>query len=395
MKSLLRVIPVALAVAFAVPVINPSAANAQTVDQQRERVEQIVDELERLQDRALEIAEDYNEAIQRQAELADEITKAQADIAAKEIELADLRSDLGDMAVRSFIGGGAAPLGPLFEATDKINDTIQRDELARVALSAGDVTSDELDAFVSDLEEARADLERKRQAAIDLASALDGQREQTEQRTSEYQRARVEAEALLGDLIAQEERRRAEEAYARLQAQLAAEQTANNAGSSSGSTSSGAGSATSSGGGNPGGANNSGGGSSSGGSSSSGGGSSSPPVSSLAGAAVNAALGQQGVPYRYATSRPGVSFDCSGLTKYAWGKAGVYLPHQSRAQYASTPRVSRGNAQPGDLIFFYSPISHVSIYLGGGQHVHAPATGDVVKISPVSWGKVTGVGRPG
>ena len=130
-------------------------------------------------------------------------------------------------------------------------------------------------------------------------------------------------------------------------------------------------------------------------SASSGGGSSSPPVSSLAGAAVNAALGQQGVPYRYATSRPGVSFDCSGLTKYAWGKAGVYLPHQSRAQYASTPRVSRGNAQPGDLIFFYSPISHVSIYLGGGQHVHAPATGDVVKISPVSWGKVTGVGRPG
>lgn len=118
-------------------------------------------------------------------------------------------------------------------------------------------------------------------------------------------------------------------------------------------------------------------------------------MSSLASVAVNAALGQQGVPYRYATSSPGVSFDCSGLTKYAWGKAGVYLPHQSRAQYASIPHVSQGNAQPGDLIFFYSPISHVSIYLGGGQHVHAPATGDVVKVGAVSWGKVTGVGRPG
>ena len=101
MRSLFRVAPVALAIVFAVPVLNPHAANAQTVDQQRERVEQLVDELERLQDRALELAEDYNEAIQRQAELADEIAQAEADIAAKEIELAELRSDLGDMAVRS------------------------------------------------------------------------------------------------------------------------------------------------------------------------------------------------------------------------------------------------------------------------------------------------------
>ena len=59
-------------------------------------------------------------------------------------------------------------------------------------------------------------------------------------------------------------------------------------------------------------------------------------------------------------------------------QAGVGLPHQSRAQYASTPRVPRQPAQPGDLIFFYSPISHVSIYLGNGMHVHAPNTGSTV-----------------
>jgi len=110
---------------------------------------------------------------------------------------------------------------------------------------------------------------------------------------------------------------------------------------------------------------------------------------------VNAALSQQGVPYQYATSKPGVSFDCSGLTAYAWGAAGVYLPHQSRAQYASIPHVSKGNAQPGDLLFYYSPISHVGVYLGNGQLVHAPNTGSVVKIASVNWGKVSGVGRPG
>ena len=90
-----------------------------------------------------------------------------------------------------------------------------------------------------------------------------------------------------------------------------------------------------------------------------------------------------------------MSFDCSGLTAYAWSQAGVYLPHQSRAQYASVPHVPTSQAQPGDLIFFYSPISHVSIYLGNGMQVHAPNTGSHVKTGSVNWGKVVGVGRPG
>ncbi len=111
--------------------------------------------------------------------------------------------------------------------------------------------------------------------------------------------------------------------------------------------------------------------------------------------AVQAALAQQGVPYRYATSSPGVGFDCSGLTAYAWAQAGVGLPHQSRAQFASVPRVPKESAQAGDLIFFYSPISHVSIYLGNGMQVHAPNTGSTVSVAPVNWGKVVGVGRPG
>jgi cell wall-associated NlpC family hydrolase len=110
--------------------------------------------------------------------------------------------------------------------------------------------------------------------------------------------------------------------------------------------------------------------------------------------AVSAAQSQLGVPYKFAAESPGVAFDCSGLTKYAWGKAGVSLPHQSAQQYASTPHVSMGNLAPGDLIFYYSPISHVSIYIGGGMVIHAPATGDVVKISSLS-GNAIGASRPG
>ena len=120
-----------------------------------------------------------------------------------------------------------------------------------------------------------------------------------------------------------------------------------------------------------------------------------PAPSGLAGVAIQAALGQLGVPYRYAQASPGVAFDCSGLTYYAWAQAGVSLPRNSRMQAAAIPRVPIAAAQPGDLLFYYSPISHVGIYLGNGQLVHAPNTGTHVKVSNVRWGKVVAVGRPG
>ena len=106
-------------------------------------------------------------------------------------------------------------------------------------------------------------------------------------------------------------------------------------------------------------------------------------------------MSQLGVPYRFAAATPGVAFDCSGLTMWAWGRAGVSLPHQSRAQYAMLPHVPKDQAQPGDLVFYYSPISHVGIYIGGGRMIHAPRTGEVVNITTVNWGRVVGVARPG
>ena len=385
MAKLLRIVPVVLASALMIPAFTPTVANANPVDQQRQRVEDIVDELERLEEDARRIGEEYVLAVDAQALLDEEIVEAEARVAAKEAEINDLRGDLGEMAIRSFVGAGDTPLGPLFEDTDNLNAAMQRDELARVALSAGTVTTDDLNAIVKDLEVERAELGRKRTEAEQLAKSLVDAQERTDRLTGEYTAARADAEAKLGELVAEEEARRAREAAARVKAEYEAQQRASAAAkhhhrSSGGSTSTSGGTSTSD----------------SGGGSSAPAPSSPPPaVSSRSGTAVNAALSQQGVPYRYATSKPGVSFDCSGLTKYAWAQAGVYLPHQSRAQYASIPHVAKGAAQPGDLIFFYSPISHVSVYLGGGQHVHAPNTGSVVKIGSVNWGKVSGVGRPG
>ena len=114
--------------------------------------------------------------------------------------------------------------------------------------------------------------------------------------------------------------------------------------------------------------------------------------------AVRAAYSAIGVPYKWGGSNPQEGFDCSGLTMWSWGQAGVPLPHSSAAQYAMLPHVSRSDLKPGDLLFFYSPISHVAIYVGGNQMIHAKHPGTTVAketISSYYWAVYLGAGRPG
>jgi cell wall-associated NlpC family hydrolase len=121
------------------------------------------------------------------------------------------------------------------------------------------------------------------------------------------------------------------------------------------------------------------------------GGSSAPPPATHS-SVVSIALQYLGVPYVWGGASPS-GFDCSGLTMYAYAKVGVYLPHNAAMQYGMGTPVSRSQLAPGDLVFF-SGLSHVGMYIGGGRFVHAPHTGDVVKISSLSeyWYAATYVG---
>jgi cell wall-associated NlpC family hydrolase len=112
-------------------------------------------------------------------------------------------------------------------------------------------------------------------------------------------------------------------------------------------------------------------------------------------AVLQAAYSMIGTPYQYGGSSPETGFDCSGFTMWSWSHAGVYLPHSSAAQYASFPQVAQSDLQPGDLVFFYSPISHVGIYVGGGSMIHSPQTGSVVSVVPIYWDSFAGAVRPG
>jgi len=374
-----RAILVASTLTMVLPAVFPEVARASVGEQQRE-VARIVDELDRLEEQADILAEDYAEAVDDKNQLDLDIIAAEQRVAQKEAELQGLRGDLAEVAIRAFTGTGADVLGPLFSNASAYGEGLRRDQYSRVALSVGTSTTDDLDELISDLADEKKDLEAKRKQAEVLTATIADKQRQTEERTAEYVQRRDAAEARLGQLIAEEQQRREEAALAQLQADFAAQQAAATGGGGGGNT--GGGGSTTSGGG---------------------GGASTTPapvvnipsVSGRAGIAIEAAKSQLGVAYRYATSNPGVSFDCSGLTHYAWGQAGVYLPRNSRAQAAMLPRVPAAAAQPGDLLFYYSPISHVGIYLGGGLILHAPNSGTVVKIASVSWSKVTAVGRPG
>ncbi|MBM0237227.1 C40 family peptidase [Micromonospora sp. ATA32] len=113
-----------------------------------------------------------------------------------------------------------------------------------------------------------------------------------------------------------------------------------------------------------------------------------------AGIAVKFACAQIGKPYVWGADGPG-SYDCSGLMLAAWAKAGVSLPHSARQQRQVTARVSRGELRPGDLVFYYSDLHHVGMYVGNGWVVHASQAGVPIKMKRVDDGQINSYGRPG
>jgi cell wall-associated NlpC family hydrolase len=137
-----------------------------------------------------------------------------------------------------------------------------------------------------------------------------------------------------------------------------------------------------------------------------------PGSASAAQTAIDAAMSQLGVRYSWGgggTNGPSygidldvnvIGFDCSGLTQYAYGQAGIAIPRNSRSQFTDLPKVAKADLQPGDLVFWAndpadpSTIHHVAIYLGGKKVVQAPESGDVVKVSDMWWSGYAGAVRP-
>ncbi len=351
-------------------------ARADSVDDARRKVNEMVDRLEDAEDEVDRLSEELRVAEDDKARLDLEIAEAEVVIAAMETEVGGLQAQMSDLAVQAFVGGGGGgSLTGLLAPGAGPNEAVQRQYLTEMALNLGSANSDQLDALIDDLGDKKAELERDRTNAEELATRIQESQREAADKIEEYTALKAKAERELGEALAKERSRRAAAAAAAARAQANALAASRASGSPASTTGS------SSGGTNvsrprfdP----------------------SSIPASSSRGAmAVAAARSQIGVKYVKNAATENEAFDCSGLTMWAWQQAGVSLPHQSRRQFSSSPRIPVEYIEPGDLIFFYNPITHVGIYVGDGMMVDAPGVGRSVRLTAVSWNKVVGVTRPG
>ncbi len=346
-------------------VVGPQAARADGVGDAQRKLNQIVSELADLRDQIGQLDEDYAGALDRQEELVVEIAASQARVDEMTAVLGKVAVVLQQIAVKRFTSGESMAFSPIFSNAKVYSDAGQRSALSALAVNSGEGSMDDLQSVVDDLAAERDALAKKQEEATQLIASLEQKKVELTELESTFKAKEAQAEREVGKAKLRAARQ-ARDAAAATRAQR------------SRITTGGGGAATPRGGGGGGGYTGS-----------------VPAVSGSAGIAVRAAYSQLGVPYRYAAEEPGVAFDCSGLTKWAWGQAGVSLPHQSRAQFNQTAHVPIDQAQPGDLIFYYSPIGHVGIYVGGGQMIHASSPSEPVQLTSVHWNKVVGVGRPG
>ena len=324
------------------------------------------------------LEEEAEAASERANTLQDEIddverglTRTRKDVATAQQRVDELRGLLGQVANAQYQNGGVDPALELLltgDASDVLGRASSLDQLARsqqqalnriqAARNSLGQATDALDSQLARLRTLKAK-QAAEKAAIDAAV---GKAQRLLSQLKEEERKRIEAA---------EKRRR--EAALRASRAAARQATADrgNAGNDNGGNGGGG-----NGGGNGGGAPVYSG-----------------PASGRAATAVRVALAQVGKPYVYGATGPG-AFDCSGLTGYAWRAAGVSLPRSSTSQYAAGRKVSKSSLQPGDLVYYYSPISHVGMYIGGGKIVHAANPRTDVGVTSLDSMPFVGATRP-
>jgi cell wall-associated NlpC family hydrolase len=307
-----------------------------------------------------------------------QIAADQQALDAKQKQTEAVRSQLAARAAELYMGAGnPSPLASLDVTNTR--DLGSRSAYAGAAADQDRQLLDDVKVAVEQLGLQHASLEKAKAAAVKQRDQLDSARNAITQATDEQQALLGQVKGHIKTLVDQQQAEQAAQqaAQARATAERLARQQAQQQAENSTT------------------ASNSGG-SSSGGSSTPVGVGSDPNLpapNSQAQVAIDTAKAQLGKPYVYAGSGPD-TFDCSGLTMYAWAAAGVSLPHNAEAQFQSLPHVSQSDLAPGDLVFFGSPIHHVGMFVGGGTMIEAPYTGVDVRYHTIYRPDYAGAARP-
>lgn len=312
-----------------------AASPADPVQQKKEELERIKNEVQRIDARLETITEQYNLTSYRIQQTRKIIAEKEAQIANLTSEL-EFRKDVLGQRMRELYKSGNADVLEVLTESRTVEDLYTNLDRAQ-RISGNDVS-----VIVSvigsrqQVEAAKAELEARKAELDSSLAQLVTQKNQIEAELQRRKELMAGVEADVNRLIAEEEARQAAARQAAAR-QAVVRQTVNLPRVPA------------------------------------------PPPPPYAPDVVKVAYAQLGKPYRYAGSGPDV-FDCSGLVMYCYAQVGVSLPHSSYMQARCGVPVSYSELQPGDLVFFHG-YGHVGIYIGDGQYIHAPHTGDVVRIA--------------
>ena len=380
-----RRLGVLVGIALLLPLAAPWAASADPIDDKRAEAARIQDQLEAQGDKVSIAAEQFNRAQLHLQDVQDSLAKAQSDLQRSDERMQQVRGRLAQAAVLAYIQGGSNALISRLARSGNETDLLARSQYLRVTANDQRAIIGELRSAKEDYTALRIKLTGEEKDARAAASAADATRRGAIAAEDAQRAILSKVQGDLADMVAAEAARRLAEEAARAPqpialaaaaaspapafddtptpAAVAAAPTAQVASSKPAAAVA-----------------------------------SAPPPSSSAGIAVQTAEAQVGKPYRYGGSGPD-SFDCSGLTSYAWRAAGVSLSHDAYQQYFETTRIPIDSVQPGDLLFFgddgVDSIHHVAMYVGGGQMVEAAETGIPVRYRGWRASDLVAAGRPG
>jgi cell wall-associated NlpC family hydrolase len=373
----------ALALTTAGTLVSTAQATPQSqLSAEQQQAAQLQSQIEANGNQVSVLDEQYLQAQQAIQQATDQLNADQAQVDAKQRETARVRSLLETRAAALYMGAGnTAPLAAM-----DVTSTQQLGSRTAYGAAAADQDRQLLDTAKVAIEQLGVEqkaLAGARKRALAERDQLDAARKQIADATAQQEallaQVKGKIKTLVDQIQAEKDREAAAAARAAMerqaqeraaQAAAARQRQSSSSGSSSSGSSSGGGGSTSSG----------------------------PPVdlpspSGNASIAVSTAEAQLGKPYVYAASGPD-SFDCSGLTMYAWAAAGVAMPHNAEMQYNSFPHVPMDQLQPGDLVFYGSPIHHVGMFVGNGTMIEAPYTGVDVRYHTIYRPDFAGAARP-
>jgi cell wall-associated NlpC family hydrolase len=347
-----------LAAVAALAAAGGATAEPRAVESKRAQAQQILAQVQQIDADLAHVIEAYNLANVRLEGIEDQIRRNRRELRLARASLRTAQERLAARVVQLYTADAdGSTIGVLLGA-QSLSDLLERLETANRVSEQDSRTLHQVLAGRHAVERRAAQLARRRTEQARIVASKAAQRREIERRLAERQSMLASVRAEITRIQA-EERRRQQALAAQVRARAAEQAPA-------AESLVGAGGVTSEGQ------------------------TVAPP--SRYGGVVGIAMQFLGVPYKWGGASPSTGFDCSGFTMYVYAQVGVSLPHYTGAQWAMGTPVSREQLQPGDLVFF-NGLGHMGIYVGGNSFIHAPHTGDVVKISSMTgWYAQTYVG---